>query len=205
MAEYVRNAWYVAAWEEEIESDKWLVRWLLDEPRLIYRKKEAPGYAMLVDRCPHRFAPLSLGQRSGDSVVWRYHGLRFSPDGACIQTPAGGEPPAHLRALSTPVIASHNLLWFWPGDPLLADSSTIPDFSFLDSQTVWKGRSLFAGNYELLADNLMDLSHVDHLHALTFATAGATARAFLDVHEGEKDTIVAEWRIPAATKAAIHA
>ena len=33
------------------------------------------------DRCPHRFAPLSLGRIEGDDLRCMYHGLRFRSDG----------------------------------------------------------------------------------------------------------------------------
>ena len=158
------------------------------------------GYVMLSDRCPHRFAPLSLGKRQADDVVCRYHGLVFAPNGSCIRAPYGGTPPAHVNVKSIPIAARYGLLWFWPGDPALADISKIPDFAFLESQNVWKGRSLFAGNYELLSDNLMDLSHVDHLHGTTFQTEGAHARATFEVRDGDKDTIWSEWRINDARK-----
>ena len=58
---YLRNAWYVAAWSNEVQPGRTLARTLLDEPVVIYRDAECPA-AALVDRCPHRFAPLSMGR-----------------------------------------------------------------------------------------------------------------------------------------------
>ena len=58
---YLRNAWYVAAWSNEVQPGRTLARTLLDEPVVIYRDAEGRA-AALVDRCPHRFAPLSMGR-----------------------------------------------------------------------------------------------------------------------------------------------
>jgi vanillate O-demethylase monooxygenase subunit len=49
MAPYVRNLWYMAAWEREIEGDALLERTLLDEPWLIFRLDDGSGYAMLAN------------------------------------------------------------------------------------------------------------------------------------------------------------
>src|SRR5262249_53004590 len=75
MAGYVRNVWYMAAWESEIEDSELLTRALLDEARLVLMKADRSGYALLDDRCPHRFAPLSMGKRNGDLISCCYHGL----------------------------------------------------------------------------------------------------------------------------------
>src|SRR4051812_15951367 len=80
---YVRNLWYMAAWEQEVPDGSVLTRTLLDERWILYRKSNG-GYAMLADRCPHRFAPLSRGRRDGDRIVCGYHGLGFGPDGQCV-------------------------------------------------------------------------------------------------------------------------
>jgi vanillate O-demethylase monooxygenase subunit len=71
MSAYVRNAWYAAAWEEEVEDSSFLARTLLDETKVLYRKQDRSG-VMLSDRCPHRFAPLHKGRRDGDAIVCPY-------------------------------------------------------------------------------------------------------------------------------------
>ncbi|MEO7384354.1 MAG: Rieske 2Fe-2S domain-containing protein, partial [Novosphingobium sp.] len=70
---YVRNAWYMAAWAEEVPEGGFLARRLLDRPWLVMRLADG-SWAMLADRCPHRFAPLSMGERVGDTLRCAYHG-----------------------------------------------------------------------------------------------------------------------------------
>lgn len=200
MKPYLHNAWYVAAWEQEIEGHSILTRTLLDVPRIIYRKVDRSGYVMLEDRCPHRFAPLHMGTRHGDAIACRYHGLQFGPTGSCEHNPFAQTLPTHARVASTSTVARHGLIWFWPGDPGKADPSSIPDFSFLDGQDVWCRRSIINGNFELLVDNLMDLSHVDYLHKKTFNTTGTHAESRHEVRNGDNLTLWNTWHIPRVRK-----
>lgn len=170
---YVRNLWYMAAWDHEVPEGGMLSRTLLDKRWLIHRLASG-DYAMLEDRCPHRFVPLSMGEKRGDNIHCRYHGLGFGPDGACVHSPFPAGPPAHVRAASLPVVARHRGLWFWPGDPALADPALIPDFGFLDNgPPMERGMLTMQGNYELVTDNLMDLTHAEFLHVETFGVNGS--------------------------------
>ncbi|QZH73900.1 MAG: Rieske 2Fe-2S domain-containing protein [Erythrobacter sp.] len=172
-APYVLNVWYMAAWAEEVPEGAMLARTLLDKPWVIHRLADG-SFAMLEDRCPHRFVPLSMGEKRGDVLHCRYHGLGFGPDGTCVFSPFPGDPPAHVRAASLPVVEKYRGLWFWPGDPALADPATIPDFAFLDrDQPMTRGVLQMAANYELVSDNLLDLSHAEFLHVETFGVNGS--------------------------------
>jgi vanillate O-demethylase monooxygenase subunit len=56
---FIRNAWYIAAWADEL-GPKPLARRICDEPVVLFRD-QAGRVAALVDRCCHRAAPLSKG------------------------------------------------------------------------------------------------------------------------------------------------
>jgi phenylpropionate dioxygenase-like ring-hydroxylating dioxygenase large terminal subunit len=73
---WIRNAWYVAAWTHEIEPGRIHARTIIDQPLVLYRTADG-GVVALEDRCPHRFAPLSLGRLEGDALRCMYHGLKF--------------------------------------------------------------------------------------------------------------------------------
>ena len=60
---YVRNCWYVAAWDHEIGREM-LRRIILDEPVLLYRTVEGKAVA-LEDRCCHRQLPLEAAHFFG--------------------------------------------------------------------------------------------------------------------------------------------
>ena len=59
----LRNAWYIAAWADEIGGDQPLARRICNEPIVLFR--DATGrVAALADRCCHRAAPLQHGHAS---------------------------------------------------------------------------------------------------------------------------------------------
>src|SRR5947209_3739274 len=104
---YLRNAWYVAAWSDDLADGQLLSRTILKEPVVLYRK--ADGHvAALQDRCPHRFAPLHMGKVvGGDRIQCPYHGLEFDASGACALNPHGQNIPSRLRVRSFPVTEKH--------------------------------------------------------------------------------------------------
>lgn len=169
---FLRNAWYVAAWGSEIGIELFARR-ILNQPILIFRREDGVATA-LDDRCAHRFAPLSMGRRCGDVVECRYHGLRFDAAGVCVHSPHGdGIIPKSARVRCYPIVERYGALWIWMGNPARADPTCIPDFSFLqdaESYATVTATSTFQANYELITDNLMDVSHVSYLHAESFGT-----------------------------------
>jgi vanillate O-demethylase monooxygenase subunit len=172
---YLRNTWYVAAWGHEIEPGQLLARTLLDTPVVLFRDDAGRPVALL-DRCPHRFAPLSAGHVDQGIVICGYHGLGFAGSGACARNPHG---PV-LRNISVPSFAAHEAhraIWIWMGDQDRADPALIPDLAYLASaqDTAFScGNIVARGNYEIFVDNIMDLSHTDYLHPTTLGGAGIT-------------------------------
>jgi vanillate O-demethylase monooxygenase subunit len=164
MGRFLRNAWYVAAWAEDV-TRALFPRTLLDEPILLFRKQDGSVVA-LADTCPHRFAPLHMGKLVGDTVECGYHGLRFDTAGHCTLNPHGAIPAAaHIAAY--PVLERHSLVWIWMGEVERADAGMVPDFSYLadlECRTVGGGMTM-AAHYEILADNLLDPSHARFLHS----------------------------------------
>jgi phenylpropionate dioxygenase-like ring-hydroxylating dioxygenase large terminal subunit len=193
MAEDIRNLWYMAGWEEEIAGAGFLTRTLLGTPMVFFRKADGAGYVALADRCPHRFAPLSRGKREGDNVVCGYHGLTFDPQGKCVRSPFSDSVPPGCEAKSFPVVAKDSILWFWPGDSALADPTAISDFSCMTgSAPLGRGHLRFEANYELLTDNLMDLSHVEFLHTGSFGGGGVMFSGKHSVKH-DQDAIWSNW------------
>ncbi len=173
MAAYLKNAWYVAAHAGELAGGP-LGRTLLDEPIVLYRASSGAP-AALQDRCPHRFAPLSRGRIRGDDLECGYHGLRFNATGACAHNPHGPIPP-RARVRAYPAIERYGYVWYWPGDPSRADPDLLPKFPFLadpEHFAVTPGYLRVQANYQLIVDNLLDLSHALFLHP-HFAVPGQT-------------------------------
>jgi phenylpropionate dioxygenase-like ring-hydroxylating dioxygenase large terminal subunit len=193
---WLQNTWYMGGWADEVGGDG-LARRILDKPIFFYRLADGT-LAALLDRCPHRFAPLSKGQRNGDTVVCGYHGLRFSPDGKCVHNPFSDRIPAGSDIPSFMVVEKHGVVWLWGGDRASADLATIPDFSFIPdthhSRTV-RGYTFMNANYEYGTDNLLDLSHIEFVHKGTFAGQGVIFAGEHTVNL-EGDTLHSNWWMP---------
>ena len=199
MSEYIRNAWYMAAWVGEVPADGFLARTLLDRKWLLWREADG-GWAMVADRCPHRFVPLSRGTFAGGRIACGYHGLTFDGSGACVHNPFGGALPDSARLATMPVVERHGGLWFWPGDPARADADLIPDFTFIDAGApVDRSHYVMGVNYELIADNLLDLSHAEFLHVESFGTNGSLfSHGAHTVEQDETGAIWNKWDMTAA-------
>ena len=189
---FLRNAWYVAAWAHEFGAQL-ASRKLLGEQIVFFRKDDGAPVA-LADRCPHRFAPLSLGRLKGDRVECGYHGLQFDGTGACVHNPHTGNMGARVR--SYPVVERHGVIWIWTGDPAAADPQTIPDFSYITEagrKTVFGG-TLLNAHYELISDNLMDASHTQFVHMDLLGTAAFANSKHEVLQEG--DCVHSNYLIP---------
>jgi vanillate O-demethylase monooxygenase subunit len=192
---FLRNAWYMAAWSHEV-GESLLRRRLLGDPVLLYRKGDG-GVAAMIDRCPHRYAPLSAGKRDGDTITCAYHGLQFAADGACVGNPFSDKvPKAHVRAF--PAVERDGIVWFWPGEAIRADEALIPDFSalFIEGQgDPLTGLLPMGAPYEFGTDNLMDLSHIEFVHKGSFAGRGVI---FAGEHEvvAEGTRLHSNWWMP---------
>lgn len=162
---FLKNAWYTAAWSHEIGREL-LARTYLNEPVVLFRQESGVAVAM-ADRCPHRFAPLSIGRLVGDAIECGYHGLTFDCSGSCVRNPTQPEHlPKAAKVRIYPLVERYNMLWIWMGEPALADPSRIPDFhQYDDPAWAWSGDVLnIKANYLLATDNLLDLSHAGFVH-----------------------------------------
>lgn len=196
---YLENTWYLIAWSDEIGTDTLLGRTLLDQPIVMFRTSDGVA-AAIADMCPHRFAPLSMGKKVGDAVQCAYHGLQFDRTGSCVRNPHGvnGHIPRAAHVRSYPVVERYEGAWVWMGDGARADSSLIPNLEeelvaaegrFVHRQYVHVG-----ANYELMSDNIMDLSHIEYLHAGSLGTPAVGKGEIVVERDG--DTVWCKRRIP---------
>lgn len=168
---FLRNSWYCAGWSHEIDEKPKGIR-ILNEYIVIYRGSDRRAIAM-TGRCPHRFAPLNLGVVIDDDILCPYHGLRYGADGACKHNPHGdGFIPPNAK-LDTYIIEEHNTaLWVWMGDADNADRTLLPAETALVSKEYSSERLALnlPVNYQLIIDNLLDLTHAPYLHQSTLAS-----------------------------------
>jgi vanillate monooxygenase len=169
---FLRNRWYCAALADEIGAAP-LGRVFLGEPVAMFRTASGEIVA-LEDRCCHRRAPLSKGKVEGDNLRCGYHGFLYDATGQVVWVPGQDKVPPDARVRSYPIVDRHGWSWIWMGDPALADPAIVPAFWWFDHPE-WAcsgGHLPLGGNYMLLVDNLLDLSHLPFLHPSTVGSAG---------------------------------
>ncbi|MDH4566578.1 aromatic ring-hydroxylating dioxygenase subunit alpha [Pseudomonas sp. BN414] len=184
---FLNNTWYVAAWDDEVKTGELFARTLLNESVLFFRD-EAGKVQAIHNRCPHRFAPLSMGTLCDGQVRCAYHGLEFDGSGACTRNPHGdGAIPRAARVRAFPVVEKHSVIWIWMGDVEAADEASIPDFGCMDPTRYYVAkRYLHArANYVLESDNILDLSHIQYLHPSTLGSSDVSQAITRVEQQGE--------------------
>ena len=188
------NCWWVVAHASEVSSAP-ISRWALEMPLVIYRKTDG-GLVALHDRCPHRWAPLSMGWVEDDNVVCSYHGMQFSPAGKCVKFPTlkpGKEPNVRIR--SYPVEERYGFIWVWTGDAEIVDPTLIPDDLAYLSDPAWHvvwGYKAVEANYMQIKENVCDLSHFAFLHRNSAGVVGWERLPWVKV-DGERVTFGLEF------------
>jgi vanillate O-demethylase monooxygenase subunit len=175
MTAFARDHWYVVAAGEDV-TDRPLGRVVLGEPIVLFRDGDGTAVA-LADRCPHRRYPLSLGAVDGGRLVCGYHGFTFDGTGTCVAVPGQDHIPSRADVRRYPVIERGPWLFVWMGDPARPDPGRLPELGFL-VEPGWacvQGMQLLEARYELLVDNLLDLSHETFLHAGLIGTPEVAA------------------------------
>ena len=165
---FIYNAWYVAAFAAEVENGKTLAKRLLNEPVVLFRTEDGE-IAALEDRCSHRAMPLSAGHVDGKILRCCYHGVEFDGRGMCTRIPNQTRIPASANVRSYPVHEKGHVVWIWMGEPELADPARIIDNPEHDDPS-WTWRPFnfeVKSNWQLIIDNIMDLTHVPYIHART--------------------------------------
>ena len=192
---FLRNYWYVAAAVDEIGRTP-LARMILGEPIVFFRLESGEAIAF-EDRCAHRHLPLSMGKLVDDTLQCHYHGLRYGPDGRCVRIPGQKNIPPKARVRTYPVVERYKWAWIWMGDPALADPSQITDFHWLDDPN-WGAKSSYLhvrANWQLVVDNLLDLTHLAFVHETTIGNAALAEHATVKVTSAGNNVVVTRWTI----------
>jgi phenylpropionate dioxygenase-like ring-hydroxylating dioxygenase large terminal subunit len=151
----------------------------------------------LEDRCIHRGMPLSQGgECEGDIIRCPYHGLEFDGGGVCTKIPGQDQIPASAKIIAFPVVECDAMIWVWVGDAAKADPAKITSYPYhADPTWVWSKDSLEVNaNWLLLADNLLDLSHLQYVHRKTIGGNPADdAQAKLSASRDGNRVFVARW------------
>lgn len=157
--------WYVACTSSELGKAP-LSRTVLGIPLVLFRDAEGRAAALL-DRCPHRNAPLSAGRVVDGQVECRYHGWRFDGAGECRRVPVSCGPTdaKARRTPSFPVAEQNGYVW------VFATADTEPpslprEVPFADNPayTVVQRHFTVESTMHAAIENTLDVPHTAFLH-----------------------------------------
>lgn len=170
---FVRNQWYAAGWSAEIGARP-LARRILDLPVVLFRMPDGTAGA-LEDQCPHRLAPLSLGECADGGLRCGYHGMVFDRSGACISIPGQDVIPPTARARAYPTIERYGLVWVWTGEGAADEGlmPSVPSYGEAGWEVLENGYQHHGANYRIEIENLMDPAHTTFLHKETIGNPAA--------------------------------
>ncbi len=201
----LRRGWHAVALSSEVTTTPLHVSLLGDDWVLVRLPEgDATTLTAFVDRCPHRFAPLSAGWVEGSSLRCPYHGWCFKADGACTeipsQTASDGQservPPRARATKPWGVSEQAGIVFLAPEEPVaeLPDLSIADDDSFLHGVLDAVRARVGAG---LVVDNFIDMAHFPYVHGATIGTEAATSFEDLEVtRDGFAMTAAGEHPFP---------
>lgn len=203
----VRNQWYAASYSRDL-GRKPLGRIICNEPVALYRRRDNSVVAMR-DACSHRLLPLSLGMVEGDDIRCKYHGLKVDSTGRCIEMPLRSERCATAMNVPLyPVTERYGFVWVWIGDAQLADTALLPNFWVLEDPNWASYGGLFEVkcSYQLVVDNLMDLTHETYVHPETLGQQELQETPIRSNNENGR-VIISRWMpgvVPSPAWAQLH-
>jgi nitrite reductase/ring-hydroxylating ferredoxin subunit len=191
-APWLENAWYVVDQASGVTSKPKAYEFL-GHPIVVYRTEQG-SVAALVDRCPHRNVPLSLGKVRSDGIECAYHGWRFAADGKCVAIPALCERiPPLARVDSFATCEQDGWVWVY-GTPGVAPESKpfrFPHMGDARYSHITYAKLMNAPMIDV-AENALDVPHTSFLHKGLFRNGKKRKRVEVEVRELE-DRVEAEF------------
>ncbi len=168
------NHWYILALESEVPADRPIKRSLYDTPYVLFRNEKGE-VAVLLDKCIHRGAQLSLGRVEAGTIRCPYHGWRFNQTGQLVEVPSDGpfvEAQEQVKSRrwcvrDVPLVVQDGCVWIWPGDA--AQAAAGPAWRFPEYAEK-KGAQYFMitdfdNEVTALVQNFMDVPHTVFVHS----------------------------------------
>lgn len=193
---FVRRAWYAAAFSDELTASGPLAATILGDPIVLFRDAGGAPVA-LEDRCIHRSLPLSAGRVKQGTIECGYHGMQFDCTGRCVRIPGQEAIPGTARVKHYPAVELDSFIWVWMGEAEAADESLITRFPTrtLEGWHETKLHARIACNYQLVIDNLLDLSHLSFVHASTVGSPELADDADVKTERVGSEVRVSRWTL----------
>lgn len=156
------NYWYPVSWADGVKPAQVIPVVIWHQKIALYRDIHSQLHA-LEDACPHKGVALHKGEVQGCHLLCPYHGWEFNGWGECVKIPYF--PPEQklplAKARSYPVQEKYNLIWIFPGEPNLADSTPLPKVPEYENPD-WLRVPIpahFQAHFSICNENTMDVFH----------------------------------------------
>ncbi len=184
-------------WYAVIRAD-----WVKDKPlaltrlgrKLVVWRDGAGKIHVQKDQCPHRGAPLSLGEVIDGKLTCAYHGVQIDGAGAIVTVPAypgcSLEGKHGVKVYAT--IEKANCVFAYFDSPAAPDPVPFappvefdgPEWSHFLCTATWHG------GYQLALDNLVDPMHGAYLHAKSYTLAYGSKSDVMKVERTQAGFVV---------------
>jgi phenylpropionate dioxygenase-like ring-hydroxylating dioxygenase large terminal subunit len=168
----VSRGWYIACRSRELRARP-ISRTVLGVPLVVFRAQGGPS--ALLDRCPHRNVPLSLGRATGNGTLeCAYHGWQFDGSGRCQHVPGlcseGGERERRVASFATR--EQDGFVWVYASPDVEPDSEPFR-LPLLDERgyTTVVREVVAQSTLHAALENALDVPHTAYLHAGLFRTS----------------------------------
>jgi phenylpropionate dioxygenase-like ring-hydroxylating dioxygenase large terminal subunit len=194
---HLTGYWFIAATSRELRQ-KPVATTIFGTPIVLFRGDGGRAGALL-DRCPHRNVPLSLGSVNAGTLQCAYHGWRFATDGACTFIPSlAGPPRAQARnAHAFPTVEQQGFVWVYtraPSEGPEPPKTTPHRFAHMDAEgytTVTQVVDAEGTLYSTI-ENALDVPHTAFLHRGLFRSESRGLTIVANVRR-TRDRVEAEY------------
>ena len=163
------NYWYAVEQAKNLKKKRILEAVFWKTSIALFRDAKGQAHA-IENRCAHRQLRLTeLGHVEGDRVVCEYHGWSYDGCGQCVGIShhlGSTRRLPRIRIRHYPVREKYGLIWVFPGDPALADTTPLPSIPMLDGPDSWPYTPVdltIKAHHSMVIENVCDFNH-EYLH-----------------------------------------
>lgn len=194
---FLKNEWYMAAWASEL-TDAPVARVIANESLVLFRDRTGK-VGVLRDQCCHRGVELSPGRIVDGGIECPYHGMVYDCSGQCVHIPVQDKIPSKAKVRYFPAVEKDAIVWIWMGNPEQADYTRIIDYPWHGADPKWphkEGYLHLQCGYEMLIDNIMDLTHLPFIHKKTIGgnPAKEHTAATMSVERTDRGVSFTRWQ-----------
>lgn len=184
--------WFVVAQSRELGNVP-IARTLLGVPLVLFRDAEGKPGALL-DRCPHRNVPLSIGEVVEGQLQCPYHGWRFDREGTCKHIPSlvGNSIHKAHHAPGYAAMDSDGFVWVYstPNEKPTTEPYKFPQLG--PGYTTVRRRVEANSTMHAALENALDVPHTQFLHRGLFRSKPRGIEITAHVTR-TRDRVVAEY------------